>query len=97
MKSLLLVSVVALAGFQGAPGAFGNAVNVTTTGIVRIDPWTCYNVPTVPPIAPQPMTIQKSCPVRVEFGDDVSNDVLVCRSSKIGQTCMPLGKLFPVK
>ena len=94
MKYLFVVSL-AFVGLQGLPqpAGFGNGVNVTQNGTVRIDNWTCYSTPAG--VSNPPAT--KPCPTRIEIGDEVSNDVLICRSSKNGQVCLPLGKLFPVK
>jgi hypothetical protein len=61
---------------------------------VRIDAWTCFG--SSPITAGQPPA-SHPCPARVEFGEDLRPETLVCRSTKTGQTCQTLGKLFPEK
>lgn len=80
-------------GQGGPPPSFlGSGVDVTQSGIVRIDKWICYEAG-LPGQAAQ----QKPCPTRVEFGVDVPETTLVCRASATGQTCRTIAQLFPEK
>lgn len=76
------------------PTFLGSGVNVTSAGVIRVDSYTCYGTQMVNGVQ---QVANKVCPVRVEFGEEVSDNVLVCRSTKTGQICSTLGKLIPVK
>lgn len=97
MKLLLAVSMLAVLTPQNQIMMQG--VSSTTTGIVRIDPWTCY--PQGPP-GPTPTMadvrrLEHTCPKRIEISQDVDPKIPICRSTPTGQTCKTIGELFPSK
>jgi len=91
MKNLL-IAALATALVQPMPQFLGSGISVSQNGVVRIDKYVCFAQQTATGIQ-QP----KDCPIRVEFGEDILDSVLICRSTKAGQTCIPLGKVLPAK
>lgn len=74
-----------------------HGISVTPTGIVRVDPWTCYPLGSggPAPTMTEVRRLEQLCPKRIEISAEVDDKVSVCRTTASGQTCRTLAEMFP--
>lgn len=105
-NSLFVVSLFVLIGVAAAYMSTSEAesqmspsqgVTASATGVVRVDPWVCFSHQNPAMAATPAPTTAKACPVRVEFGEEIADTVLLCRSIPTGQVCKTIKEVFGKK